>query len=112
AAVFDEAGLAAFEKQIRERFDAASAGPSSWTYRRMSEILRAIYIAQRDIQAYIPLAEQTELKPEDCLAVAKLFVPHEPNEALAWVERGRTLDREARFGPRQLTIWTSSTARC
>jgi len=97
AAAFDEAGLAAFEKQIGDRFDTASADPSSWTYRRMAEILRAIYVARRDIQAYIALAEQTELKPEDCLAIAKLFVPREPNEALAWVERGRALDRKSQF---------------
>jgi len=89
--------LAAFEKQIRERFDAASADPSSWTYRRTAEILREIYIAQEDIQAYIALAEQTELKPEDCLAIAKMLVPWQPNEALGWVERGCVLDREKQF---------------
>ena len=97
AAAFDKPGLAALERQIRERFDAASGDTSSWTYRRMAEILRAIHVAQRDIQAYIALAEQTELKPEDCLAVAKLFVPREPNEALAWVGRGRALDRKSQF---------------
>ena len=97
AAAFDKAGLAAFEKQIRERFDAASVDPSSWTYRRTAEILREIYIAQEDIQAYIGLAEQTELKPEDCLVIAKVLVPWQPNQALGWVERGRALDREKQF---------------
>jgi hypothetical protein len=97
ASAFDKAGLAAFEEQIRQRFGASWADPSSWTYRRMAEILRAIYVAQRDIEAYIALSVQTELKPEDCLAVAKMFVPRKPNEALAWVERGRALDREGQF---------------
>jgi hypothetical protein len=97
AEAFDKAGLAAFEEQIRERFNASSQDPSGWTYRRMAEILRAIYVAQRDIQAYIALTEQTELKPEDCLAVAKMFVPGEPNDALAWVGRGRALDGENQF---------------
>jgi len=97
AAAFDKAGLAAFEKQIHRRFEAASADPSAWTYRRGAEILRAIYVAQRNIQAYIALVQQTELKPEDCLAVAKLFVPRETNEALAWAERGRALDRNSQF---------------
>jgi RimJ/RimL family protein N-acetyltransferase len=41
AAAFDRAGLAAFEKQIRQRFEAASADPSSWPYRHCSIILRA-----------------------------------------------------------------------
>lgn len=63
----------------------------------MAEILRAIYVAQREIKAYIALSEQTELKQEDCLAVAKMLVPRKPNEALAWVERGRALDREGQF---------------
>ena len=32
-AAFDKAGLAAFEKQIRARFEAAAKEPSSWEYR-------------------------------------------------------------------------------
>jgi len=97
AAAFDKVGLAAFEKQIRTRFEDASADPSNWTYRRAAEILRAIYSAQGDIQAYIALANQTGLKPEDCLAVAKLLAARKPDEALNWVERGRALDREKQF---------------
>ena len=97
AAAFDKAGLAAFEMQVRERFDAAAADPSSWTYRRTAQILREIYIAQKDIHAYVELAEQTELKPEDCLAIAKMLVRMKPNEALGWVERGRILDQETQF---------------
>src|SRR6516162_8435717 len=64
AAAFDTAGLAAFEKQVRARFEAASKEPSGYPYRQWSGVLRAIYCAQRDIQAYIALAEQTGLKPE------------------------------------------------
>ena len=97
AAAFDKAGLAAFEKLSRARFEAASEEPAGYEYRRWSDILRAIYCAQRDVQAYIALAEQIGLKPEDCLAVARLFAPRKPAEALAWVERGRALDREKPF---------------
>jgi hypothetical protein len=97
AAAFDKAGLAAFEKQIRERFEAASADPSSWPYRHCSKILREIYRSQRNIQAYRRLTEQTKLEPEDCLAVAKLLAPRKPGEALQWVERGCALDREKRW---------------
>jgi hypothetical protein len=93
AAAFDRAGLAAFEKLSRARFVAASQERAGYEHRRWSDILRAIYCAQRNIQAYIALAEQTGLKPEDCLAVAKLFAPRKPAEALGWVERGRALDR-------------------
>ncbi|MBI1898477.1 MAG: hypothetical protein HYS04_18375 [Acidobacteria bacterium] len=97
AAAFDKAGLAAFEKRIRARFGDASADPSSWPYRRGAEILRAIYIAQRNIAAYIALAEETGIRPEDCLAVAKLLAARKPDESLAWVERGRAFDREKQF---------------
>lgn len=97
AAAFDRAGLAAFEKLSRARLEAASEEPAGYEHRRWSGILRAIYYAQRNIQAYIALAEQTGLKPEDCLAVAKLFAPRKPQEALAWVERARSLDRERPF---------------
>jgi hypothetical protein len=69
AAAFDKAGLAAFEEQVRERSEAAAADPPSWEYRRGSEILRAIYGAQRAIRAYVALPEQTGVKPQDCLAV-------------------------------------------
>jgi hypothetical protein len=99
AAAFDKAGLAAFEKRVRARFEAASAEPSGWPYRHGSEILRAIYCAQRDIDSYVALTERTGLKPEDCLALAKLHIARrKPGEALSWVERGRTLAREKQFG--------------
>ncbi len=97
AAALDRAGLAAFEKLSRARFEAASAEPAGWEYRRWSGILRAIYRAQRDIPAYIALAEQTGLKPEDCLALAGFFAPRKPEEALAWVARGRALDSDKPF---------------
>jgi len=96
-AAFNKPGMAAFQKQIRNRFEAAAADPSSWEYRRGAEMLRAIYIAQRDIRAYIALAEQTGLKPEDCLQVARLLAARKPDEALAWVERGRAQDCGKQF---------------
>jgi len=97
AAAFDKVGLAAFVRQIRERFETASADPASWRCSHCSKILREIYLSQRNIQAYIRLTEQTKLEPEDCLAIAKLLAPRKPSEALRWVERGCALDREKRF---------------
>jgi hypothetical protein len=97
AAAFNKAGLAAFEKQVRERFEAVSGEPSEYSCGGWSEVLRAVYCAQRNIPAYVALAEQSGLKVEDCLAVAKLLAGQKPNQALAWVERGRALDRESQF---------------
>jgi hypothetical protein len=51
AAAFNQAGLAAFEKLSHARFEAASDEPAGYEYRRWSDILRAIYRAQRNIQA-------------------------------------------------------------
>ena len=97
AGAFNKAGLAAFEKQVRERFEAVSGEPFEYSCRGWSEVLRAVYSAQRNIPAYVALAEQSGLKAEDCLAVAKLLAGQKPNQALAWVERGRALDRESQF---------------
>jgi Family of unknown function (DUF6880) len=98
AAAFDKAGRAAFERQIRARFEAAASGDqSSYDYSRWSKVLRAIYIAQRNIAAYVALAAQTGLTPEDCLALGKLLATSNPDEALAWVERGLALDLKSKI---------------
>jgi hypothetical protein len=44
AAAFEKAGLAAFEKQIRQRFEAASADPSSWAVQALQ------HNSSRDLQ--------------------------------------------------------------
>jgi hypothetical protein len=94
SAAFDQGGRTAFEKQIRARFEKASGNPSSWDYRRLSAVLRSVYLAQRNAAAYVAHAERTGLAPADCLAVAKLLAARKPADALAWVERGRAMERE------------------
>jgi hypothetical protein len=95
AAAFDKAGLMAFEKQIRARFEAIASGEQSgYAYRQWSDVLRAIYLAQRNMTAYVALAGQTGLTPQDCLALGTLLATRKPNEALAWVERGIAIDRK------------------
>jgi hypothetical protein len=106
---FDKAGLAAFERQIRTRFEAAgTVKPAQgkalgrepeYLRRRGSEILRTIYLAQRNLAAYIALTTQTGLTAKDCHAVATMLVTRrKPDEALAWVKRGVALDRENPHG--------------
>lgn len=97
SAAFDKAGRIAFEKQVRARFEAVSEDPSSWPYRRLSMVLRAIYVAQHNMKAYVAHAERTGLTSEDCLTVAKLLTGRNPADALAWVERGRAMEREKQF---------------
>ncbi|MCX6628682.1 MAG: hypothetical protein NTW28_13760, partial [Candidatus Solibacter sp.] len=106
---FGKAGLAAFERQIRTRFEAAAtaklaegkAPGHEFEYRRRrgSEILRTIYLPQRNLAAYIALTTQTGLTAKDCHALATILVTRrKPDEALVWVKRGIALDRENPHG--------------
>ena len=97
AAAFDRAGRDAFENQIRARFEGAAGDPSGWDHRRLSAVLRAIYLAQRNVSAYVAHAERTGLTAADCVAIAKLLAARKPADALGWVERGRTVERETQF---------------
>jgi tetratricopeptide (TPR) repeat protein len=96
--VFDKAGLAAFEKQVRARFEATAKPPGNQPEhlrRHWSEVLRTLYLAQKDVAAYVALAGETVLTGRDCHAIATLLVTRrKPDEALAWVERGIDLGRK------------------
>ena len=107
ATAFDKAGLAAFEKHVRARFDeTATANPSPGESfrekpdrRRWTDILRTLYLEQKNLQAYIALAEETGLSAQDCHAVATLLAARRKfADALNWVERGIDLDDKARHG--------------
>jgi len=109
AKVFDKASLAAFVTKARARFDGAmktkpgadgvSKESPEYLRRRWGETLRALYIAQQNVPAYVDLAEETGLTAQDCHAIAALLATQrQPAEALAWVERGIDLDRKASDG--------------
>jgi uncharacterized Zn finger protein len=58
-------------------------------------MLRAIYLNQKDVEAYVTLCEATELTAQDCHALATMLVAcRKPENALSWVERGLTLDKQ------------------
>jgi hypothetical protein len=97
ARALDKAGLAAFERLIRVRFEAT---PSEERYDRgrWGDVLRSIYLAQRNPAAYGALAEQIGLEPGDCLALATVFVTCKPDLALTWADRGIELDRRTPHG--------------
>jgi len=97
ARAFDKAGLAAFERLIRARFEATPSEPE-YDRRRWSDVLRAVYLTQRNPVAYEALAEQVGLDPRDCLALATIFVSRKPDLALTWVDRGIDLDRRTPHG--------------
>jgi hypothetical protein len=97
AKALNNAGLAAFERLIRARFESI---PSEERYDRgrWVDVLRAIYFAQRNPSAYEALAEEIGLEPRDCLALATIFIARKPDLALAWVDRGIELDRKNPHG--------------
>lgn len=97
AEALDKAGLAAFERLIRARFDATPAA-EEYDRRRWGDVLCAVHVAQQDPAAYQNLAEQTGIKPKDCLALATMFVLRQPELALEWVETGIDLERKTAFG--------------
>jgi hypothetical protein len=98
----DRAGLAAWEKQVRARYDAAAKPapgtlpqlPPDYLRRQWSGVLRAIYLKQTNVAAYVALAAETGLRAEDCLAVGTMLsARRKPEDALAWVKRGLTINR-------------------
>ena len=106
---FDKAGLAAFERQIRVRFEAASTAKRApgkpaghqpeYLRRRYGDALRTLYLAQKNVAAYVALTAQTGLTAQDCPALATMLVTRRKlDEALAWAERGMALDRENPHG--------------
>jgi hypothetical protein len=107
--VFDKPNLAAFVKQVRPRFDAAAKKTveeddklrerPDYIRRRWGEVLRTLYAGQKDVAAYMSLAEETGLTAKDCHAIATLLVSkRKPKEALSWVERGFEVDRQTPHG--------------
>ena len=107
--IFDKANLAAFAKRVRARFDAAANKTAKtddklrdhpdYLRRRWGEVLRTLYAAQKDVAAYVALAEETGLTAKDCHAIATLLVSkRKPEEALSWVERGFEVDKQSPQG--------------
>jgi hypothetical protein len=91
--VLDRKGLEAFVGQIRVKFESAPSRDETlfpeYARRKWGGVLKTLLAGQRDVEAYIVLCERTELKVQDCLAIAKIYQSRRrPEEALTWVERG------------------------
>lgn len=87
AKVMDKAGLAAFESVVLARLDATPE--ESGLTRRLTGMLKAIYLRQRNVQKYLALVTRTEPTRSDCGAIAAMFqAKRKPKDALTWVERG------------------------
>ncbi len=107
--VFNQANLAAFVKLVRARFDSAAKKTAKengklrerpdYLRRRWGEVLRTLYATQKDVAAYVALADETGITAKDCHAVATLLVSkRKPQDALSWVERAFETDKQAPHG--------------
>jgi tetratricopeptide (TPR) repeat protein len=101
--VLDKKGLEAFVQQIRLKLESSpihsdeEEGFPGYARRRWGEALKTLLAAQRNVDAFIELCEQTELEARDCLAIAKMYKSRRrPEEALAWVDRGLKIARSER----------------
>lgn len=105
AKVLNTAGLTALVNQIRERFDAAGTmkvpeeslrGNAVYARHRWSDALRTLYAAQKDVEAYLALAQEMGLTAADCHALATILIARRnTTEALRWVEHGIELAKRA-----------------
>jgi len=87
ASALDEAGRAACAGHLKRLLDTGTE--PAFIQRQIDTLLRAVYIAQRDVGAYIALAERSGLTAKDCLAMATvLAAKDDPAAALTWTERG------------------------
>lgn len=108
--VMDTTGLAAFERRVKARLDAKARSAAKcrssgegrdaeYARGRWGEILRAIYVQQRNVAAYVALCQATTLSAADCLAIAGMLKARQkPDDALAWVERGLGLEKQHPYG--------------
>jgi hypothetical protein len=102
AKVLTKKGLSALASQVRARYDAADPAKArgdgrdnSYRLRDWGDALKTLYAAQRDVDSYVSLCEETELVPLDCEILAGIFQSRrKPDQALAWVERGLELQKQ------------------
>jgi tetratricopeptide (TPR) repeat protein len=109
AKALDMAGLAEFVRQVEARFEAAATAKltpgelstrTAESQRRVrGAVLRRLYLAQKNLEAYIALTQRTGRTAQDCHALATMLIARrKPQEALAWVERGIELDKKTPQG--------------
>jgi len=100
--VLDSAGMAAFERAVRVRFEDSCGKREQKTgnYIRdqWGQILRSIYAQQRSVEKYLDLTARTGLTQTDCETVATMLqAKRKPNEALSWLERGIEMENAGSF---------------
>ena len=99
--VLDKDGLESFTRRARSKFEtAAKPGEDEigrvpgYARGRWSGVLKTLLAAQRDVDAYIALCQETNLGTSECKAIAEMYRSRRnPKNALSWVERGLEIVR-------------------
>lgn len=95
-AAFDKAGLSAFEREVRGRWEdsrEATDMDTAYEHRCLGDLLRHTYLHQKNAKAYQAFAEEAGFEPRDCLAMARILAPRRPEQALAWADRGIQMEK-------------------
>jgi len=109
AKVLNKGGLLLFRQHFQDRFDEAFTPFESKETRfihdypsdvyRNANRLKDIYVAKKDVKAYLALCEKVGLTPKDCEHIASLQKKKRHYEdALTWVEKGLKLEKEREWG--------------
>jgi hypothetical protein len=100
--VLDSAGMAAFERAVRVRFEDSCGKrelkTGNYIRDQWGQILRSIYAQQRSVEMYLDIAARTGLTQTDCETIATMLqAKRKPNEALSWLERGIEMENAGSF---------------
>jgi hypothetical protein len=100
--VLDADGLAAFEKEVHDRFEEARRNQNdqsgSYSGDHWAQTLKSIYAQQGSVEKYLAVAERTGLTPGDCAAVALMLeAKRKLDDALIWIERGIAMEGSQHF---------------
>jgi len=109
AKVLNKEGFLLFREHFQDRFKKAFAPFESkkpkyiYDYPsgvfRNADILKDIYIAKRDVKAYLALCEKVGTTPKDCEQIASLQKSKRRyDDALVWAEKGLKLEKEREWG--------------
>jgi hypothetical protein len=96
--VLDQPGLAAYEREVRDRFEDACRKPEERVGKyfrdEWGKILKCIYAHQRHIEKYLDIVARTGLTQTDCATIAAVLqAEHKLNDALTWIERGIEMEK-------------------
>jgi tetratricopeptide (TPR) repeat protein len=107
--VLNKEGFLLFRQHFQERFEEAFAPFKSKESRFIydypagvylsADTLKGIFVAKKDVKAYLGLCEKVGITPKDCEHIATLEKDkRQYADALTWAEKGLKLEKERKWG--------------